>query len=117
MCNHMLFIIDGIAAPETIYEDKQVINRFFQKGDACTSISNAIKHITSSDKVVSVTSVTLFSLPYNMFYEIYHRDTTLGCFIRNKVIEEIVDSKEISAIKSLYKDNELDLNLRKNIQN
>lgn len=110
----VFMITEGIIAVQSVIDDKEIISRFFTAGDACMNVTNTISGELGIDNLISMTEISGFRIPFSKFIELYHSPTDLGRFIREKILEEIASSKDITSAKIMYKSNDLDLYLRSN---
>lgn len=100
-CNYVIYLIKGITASVHTYGDKEVITRFFQKGNFSTNIISAVSQSIASDYLVAITNIEYFLIPFDLFIDAYLHSNTFGLFIRKKIIENSVENKNFTTIKTI----------------
>ncbi|PWJ44946.1 Crp/Fnr family transcriptional regulator [Sediminitomix flava] len=100
ICDKVIYILDGIVSSEYNRDDKQVISRFFQKGNLCSNMISAFSKTIQSDNVIAITSVKYITIPYEYFMELYLYSDSIGVFLRKKILEHLVEAKNFISIKT-----------------
>ncbi|MEM6629409.1 MAG: cyclic nucleotide-binding domain-containing protein [Bacteroidota bacterium] len=99
-CNHVIYLIEGITASVHTYEEKEVVTRFFQKGNFSTNIVSALNKGVASDYLLAITDIVYFLIPFDVFIDSYLHSNTFGLFIRKKIIEHSIENKHFTTIKT-----------------
>ncbi|MEM6347408.1 MAG: cyclic nucleotide-binding domain-containing protein [Bacteroidota bacterium] len=100
-CDHVIFITSGITASLYNYNGKEVITRFFQKGNFSSNIISAKEKSIASDSLLAITKVDYFLIPFDRFVDWYLYSNTFGLFIRKKLIENSIENKHFTTIKTI----------------
>ncbi|MEM6265248.1 MAG: cyclic nucleotide-binding domain-containing protein [Bacteroidota bacterium] len=104
-CNHVIYLIDGITASIYTYKNKEVITRFFQKGNFSTNIVSAVSQRVASDYLIAITNIEYLLIPFDLFLDLYLHSHTIGLFIRKKIIENSIENKKFTTIKTITETN------------
>ena len=112
ICREVLYITDGIAASEYVVEGRNIISRFFQKGNFCTNLISATTGRLDCDNLISITPLQALSITFNTFNEYYHEASVIGRFVREKIMQTIFEDKIITSSKTLLTNEELDQFIR-----
>ncbi|MEM7549825.1 MAG: hypothetical protein AAF363_09125 [Bacteroidota bacterium] len=101
LCNHVIYLMSGITATIYLYEDKEVVTRFFQKGNFNTNIVSAESKSIASDILIAITDVEYLLLPFDFFLNSFFHSNTFGLFIRKKIMSMIIENKKNTTIKTI----------------
>ncbi|MEL6633823.1 MAG: Crp/Fnr family transcriptional regulator [Bacteroidota bacterium] len=101
ICNRVIYLMEGIVASEYRYEDKHVITRFFQKGNFSANIVSAATGALAGDNLIAITDVVFISIPFDQFIEWYLHSDYMGLFIRKKIIQNSLENKHFTTIKTI----------------
>jgi CRP-like cAMP-binding protein len=112
ICREVLYITDGITASEYVVDGRNVIVRFFLKGNFCTNLISAMTTRAGYENIISITPVQALSIPLNIFFEYYHEPSTIGRFLREKVLQTLLEDKIITSSKTLLTNEALDQFIR-----
>lgn len=97
----ILYIVEGIAASEYQNEGEYVISRFFLSGNLCTNVISAIYETYATDRMIALTPLKGIIIPFKLFMEFYLRSGTIGIFFREKLLQVIVEDKNIISMKTV----------------
>ncbi|NOU62127.1 Crp/Fnr family transcriptional regulator [Marinifilum caeruleilacunae] len=100
-CKYVIFIVRGITASVYSYDGKEVITRFFQKGNFSSNIVSAEEKSIASDSLIAITDIEYYLIPFVKFIELYLHSYTFGLFIWKKLIENSIENKKITTIKTI----------------
>ena len=100
ICDSVIYILEGIAASEYNEEDKFIISRFFQPGNLCSNMISAVSKTFASDNVIAITNVKYVAMPYDYFMDLYLYADKIGVFLRKKILEHLIEAKNIISIKT-----------------
>ncbi|MEO1628306.1 MAG: cyclic nucleotide-binding domain-containing protein [Bacteroidota bacterium] len=100
ICDRVIYILEGIAASEYNEEDKFIISRFFQSGNLCSNMISAVSKTFASDNVIAITNVKYIAMPFDCFMDLYLYSDKLGIFLRKKILEHLIEAKNIISIKT-----------------
>lgn len=100
-CNSVIYLISGITASVYNYEEKEVITRFFQRGNFSTNIISAVSKKVASDSLIAITDIVYLLIPFELFIDAYLHSNTFGLFIRKKIIENSIENKNFTTIKTI----------------
>ncbi|MEO0727843.1 MAG: Crp/Fnr family transcriptional regulator [Bacteroidota bacterium] len=100
ICDSVIYILEGIAASEYNEEDKFIISRFFQSGNLCSNMISAVSKTFASDNVIAITNVKYVAMPFDYFMDLYLHSDRLGVFLRKKILEHLIEAKNIISIKT-----------------
>jgi len=101
ICNDVIYILEGIAASENNESDKYVITRFFQYGNLCSNMVSASSKTLQADNVIAITNVKYVTIPLDCFMNLYLCSTgKIGIFFRKKILEHLVEAKNLISIKT-----------------
>lgn len=96
-----IFISDGIAASQQVWEDGRVtIARFFEQGDFCTNFTSAWTRDIEQDNLFAVTKVSGVAIPDALIREEFFQGGSFGIYLRHKMIESHLFAKELVCIKT-----------------
>ena len=112
ICREILYITDGIAATEYVVDGRNIITRFFLKGYFCTNLISVTSSQLCYDNIISITALQAISISFNTFLEYYHGTSTISRFVREKVLQTLVEEKTILSSKTLLTKEELDQFIR-----
>ena len=84
LCNHVIYLMSGITATIYSYEDKEVVTRFFQKGNFNTNIVSAESRSLASDILVAITDIEYLLLPFSFFLDSFLNSNTFGLFVNQE---------------------------------
>lgn len=112
IASDIFLITEGIIAAQSVIDEKEIITRFFRQGDTCMNIVNTVLGEMGIDNLICMTPVSGFRMSYKQFNDFYHSPSSIGHFMREKVLEELVITKQVTSAKIMYKSNDLDLYLR-----
>lgn len=101
ICDRVIYLLSGIVASEYRYDDKKVITRFFQKGNFSTNIVSAESRALAEDSLIAITDSQFISIPFEHFIELYLHSAGIGLFIRQKIIDNSVENKKFTTIKTI----------------
>jgi len=101
LCNHVIYLMSGITATIYLYDDKEVITRFFQKGNFNTNIVSAESKSIESDILVAVTDIEYLLFPFSFFLNSFFHSNTFGLFVRKKLMKMIIENKKNMTIKTI----------------
>ncbi len=101
ICDQVIYLLEGIVASEYRYDDKQVITRFFQQGNFSTNIISAATQSLASDALIAITDITYISIPFEWFIQSYLHSPSIGLFIRKKIIQNSLENKQFTTIKTI----------------
>ncbi|MEL7003679.1 MAG: hypothetical protein AAFN93_13230, partial [Bacteroidota bacterium] len=101
LCNHVIYLISGITATIYYYDDKEVVTRFFQKGNFNTNIVSAESKRLGSDALVAITDIEYLLLPFDFFLDSFFHSNTFGLFVRKKIMGMIIENKKNTTIKTI----------------
>ncbi|MEO1053810.1 MAG: hypothetical protein AAFX87_24445, partial [Bacteroidota bacterium] len=91
LCHHVIYLMSGITATIYLYDDKEVVTRFFQKGNFNTNIVSAESKSLASDILVAITDIEYLLLPFNFFLDSFFHSNTFGLFVRKKIMRMIIE--------------------------
>ena len=101
VADRLLFLADGIAASQQTWSDGRTsIARFFESGDLCTNVSSAWTGELGSDDLIAITDLGGFYLPLAFFEAEYLYGGTLGTYLRYRMMEAHLFSKELACAKT-----------------
>ena len=101
ICDRVIYILEGIAASEYNQEDKFIISRFFQPGNLCSNMISAVsKDFCKSDNVIAITNMKYVAMPFDYFMNLYIYSDKIGIFLRKKILEHLIEAKNIISIKT-----------------
>ncbi len=112
ICREVIYLTDGIAASEYVLDGRSSINRFFLKGSFCTNLISLATGQPDCDNIISLTALQGVIVPVEIFIEYYNEDSTIGRFIRDKVLQTLVEDKSITSAKTLLTKDALDQFIR-----
>ncbi|HAA16027.1 MAG TPA: hypothetical protein DCE41_31715 [Cytophagales bacterium] len=101
-CNHVIYILKGITASIYHYDGKEVITRFFQKGNFSSNIVSAEEKRIASDSLIAITNLEYILIPFDTFIDFYLHSNSIGLFIRKKLIENSIENKKFTTIKTIH---------------
>ena len=101
LCNHVIYLLSGITATIYYYDDKEVVTRFFQKGNFNTNIVSAESKSMASDALVAITDINYLLLPFDFFLDSFLYSNTFGVFVRKKIMGMIIENKKNTTIKTI----------------
>ncbi|MEL7006216.1 MAG: hypothetical protein AAFN93_26335 [Bacteroidota bacterium] len=101
LCHHVIYLLSGITATIYLYEDKEVVTRFFQKGNFNTNIVSAESKSLASDILLAITDIEYLILPFDFFLDSFFHSNTFGLFIRKKLMSMIIENKKNTTIKTI----------------
>lgn len=101
VCNQVLYLMSGILASEYRFEEKAVITRFFQKGNFSSNIVSAESQSLAEDTLLAITDVNYISIPFDLFIHLYLHSSSIGLFIRKKIIQNSIENKKFTTIKTI----------------
>ncbi|MEM6737994.1 MAG: hypothetical protein AAGF85_13985 [Bacteroidota bacterium] len=101
LCRHVIYLMSGITATIYLYDDKEVVTRFFQKGNFSTNIVSAESKSLASDILVAITDVEYLLLPFDFFLDSFFHSNTFGLFVRKKLMGMIIENKKNTTIKTI----------------
>lgn len=97
----IFFLLEGVAASEQTWDDgKSTIARFFQPVDLCTNVTSAWTGDIGSDELVAISGVKTLSIPMNFFVEEYLHGKSFGLYLRKRVLNNQLFSKELICAKT-----------------
>ncbi|MEM9329020.1 MAG: hypothetical protein AAGA85_25380, partial [Bacteroidota bacterium] len=85
LCHHVIYLMKGITATIYLYDDKEVVTRFFQKGNFNTNIVSAESKSLASDVLLAITAIEYLLLPFSFFSDSFFHSHTFGLFVRKKI--------------------------------
>ncbi|MEM6831526.1 MAG: hypothetical protein AAGA66_13900 [Bacteroidota bacterium] len=100
-CNHVIYLMSGITATIYLYDDKEVVTRFFQKGNFNTNIVSAESKSLASDILVAITDIEYLLMPFSFFLESFFHSDSFGLFVRKKIMRMIIENKKNTTIKTI----------------
>ena len=100
-CNHVIYLMSGITATIYLYDDKEVVTRFFQKGNFNTNIVSAESQSLASDILVAVTDIEYLLFPFSFFLDSFFHSNSFGVFVRKKIMGMIIENKKNMTIKTI----------------
>lgn len=100
-CNNVIYLTKGITASVYTYGEKEVVTRFFQKGNFSTNIISAVSKNIASDDLIAITDIEYYLIPFDLFLDLYLYSNTFGVFIRKKIIENSIENKNFTTIKTI----------------
>ena len=100
VCKHVLFLYKGLAASEYQKNHEIGINRFFKPLSLCTNLVSLITEKIFSDRLFAITEVQGVLIPYKPFFEHFLHSEGIGIYIRKKVLEVLVEDKQLISIKT-----------------
>ena len=100
ICDKVIYILEGIAASEYNEEDKFIISRFFQPGNLCSNMISAVSKTFASDNVIAITNMKYVAMPFDYFMNLYVYSDKIGIFLRKKILEHLIEAKNIVSIKT-----------------
>lgn len=100
-CKNVIFLIKGITASVYNYEGKELITRFFKDGNFSTNILSAVSKDIASDYLIAITDVEYYFIPFDFFLDSFLHSTTFGLFIRKKIIENSIENKKFTTLKTI----------------
>ncbi|MEM6806501.1 MAG: cyclic nucleotide-binding domain-containing protein [Bacteroidota bacterium] len=100
ICDKVIYILEGIAASEYNEDDKFIISRFFQSGNLCSNMISAVSKTIKSDNVIAITDMKYLAIPFDYFMKVYLYADKMGIFFRKKVLEHLLEAKNIISIKT-----------------
>jgi hypothetical protein len=106
ICREVLYITDGIAASEYVVEGRNIISRFFQKGNICTNLISATTARPDCDDLISITPLQAISVPFDIFIAYYHGTSFISRFVREKILQTIFEDKILTNI-NLFKHSDM----------
>ena len=68
LCNHVIYLLSGVTATIYLYDDKEVVTRFFRKGNFNTNIVSAVSQSLASDNLVAITDIEYLLFPFSFFF-------------------------------------------------
>ena len=101
ICDTVIYLTAGITASIYAYNDKEIITRFFQKGNFSSNIISAESSSLASDTLIAITDIEYYSIPFKQFIDLYLYSNTFGLFIRKKLIENSIENKSFTTIKTI----------------
>lgn len=102
LCEEVLFIADGIASSEYVFEDgKSIISRFFVENNLCSNIVSATTKQLASDNIVAITSINAISIPFKVFYHYYLKEGKMGEYFRIKILDTLLEDKSFISMKTV----------------
>ena len=101
ICNHVIMLVKGITASVFSYDGKEVITRFFQEGNFSSNIVSAEGKKLASDSLIAITDIEYYEIPFDRFIDLYLHSDTFGLFIRKKLIENSIENKRFTTIKTI----------------
>ncbi|MEM6736708.1 MAG: cyclic nucleotide-binding domain-containing protein [Bacteroidota bacterium] len=100
ICDRVIYILEGIAASEYNEENKFIISRFFQPGNLCSNMISAVSKTFASDNVIAITNMKYLAMPFDYFMNLYLYSDKIGIFLRQKILEHLIEAKNIIIIKT-----------------
>ena len=100
ICDSVIYVLEGIAASEYNEEDKSIISRFFQPGNLCSNMISAVSKTFASDNVIAITNMKYVAMPFDYFMNLYLYSDKIGIFLRKKILEHLIEAKNIINIKT-----------------
>ena len=97
----VLYITDGIAASEYQNDGDYVISRFFLKGNLCTNVISAFYETYATDRLIALTPLKGVLIPFKLFKKLYLHSHTVGVFFREKLLQNLVENKNIISMKTV----------------
>ncbi|MEL6656909.1 MAG: cyclic nucleotide-binding domain-containing protein [Bacteroidota bacterium] len=100
ICDSVIYILEGIAASEYNEENKFIISRFFRPGNLCSNMISAVSKTIESDNVIAITNLKYVAMPFDYFMKLYLHSDGIGVFLRKKILEHLIEAKNIISIKT-----------------
>ncbi|MEM6831191.1 MAG: cyclic nucleotide-binding domain-containing protein [Bacteroidota bacterium] len=101
LCRHVIYLMNGITATVYLHDGKEVVTRFFQKGNFNTNIVSAESKSIASDFLLAVTDVQFLLFPFDFFLDSFFYSNTFGLFVRKKLMKMIIENKKNTTIKTI----------------
>ncbi|MEM9261998.1 MAG: cyclic nucleotide-binding domain-containing protein [Pseudomonadota bacterium] len=101
IADRIFFVLEGVAGSEQTWDNgKSTIARFFQPVDLCTNVTSAWTGQIGSDELVAISDVTTLSIPMNFFVQEYLYGSSFGLYLRKRVLNNQLFSKELICAKT-----------------
>lgn len=100
ICDRVIYILEGIAASEYNEQGKFIISRFFQPSNLCSNMISAVSKTFASDNVIAITNMKYVAIPFDYFMNLYLYSDKIGVFLREKILEHLIEAKHIISAKT-----------------